>query len=453
MRAPYSRNRGTLSTMPGGTYYRTAQDDFYNASSTMSTSPINVSWGRDFVGEQMQDIVTPGFAFASAQGSLIVNPMSRYEGHYNDLPFSGDVSDATHIGPMPPSTGNVIHERISYSGYIPSIQSPAFIIPNLPSVEGLVKQAQNEALANARQRNMMGIVDLLEGGKTLDMLKTQFGRFEKLRDGSLFKGKKKRTASNKKTGTKVYEYQSKTAHGVAADAAGLHLELQYGIIPLMLSINGLVEALAKANSAAPARQTFRGHDSNSGYEEYVNTVNTNVANYVSGASTIRTDYKVRVDFDYIGRAGLISSYKPGLQGRLGLELGDLLSAGYELIPYSFVLDWLLDIGTFLEALSPAGKPSESLASWHGSQIKEITTFTEHRYPCTYVQGDANHRWSIQLFEYEASRIHVKTVKSRVPGISAQIPSLNTQFKSWIHLVSGAALILTNVSKRSASRIK
>lgn len=50
---------------------------------------------------------------------------------------------------------------------------------------------------------------------------------------------------------------------------------------------------------------------------------------------------------------------------------DLLVTGWELIPLSFVVDWVLNVGDFLSSLmAPTGSIQEaSMASWHGKNLK------------------------------------------------------------------------------------
>lgn len=135
------------------------------------------------------------------------------------------------------------------------------------------------------------------------------------------------------SGGKTYPFQLKKKFSAAARDAGDHwLAWQYGIRPLISDLKGSVEEIYKVRSVQPLvrrvtttvrKQSAVRHPTN----PTVHTVTARViayAEFQSGAS----------DFDQVAQ-------------RLGLT--DPLLLAWELIPYSFVIDWFINVGDFIQA--------------------------------------------------------------------------------------------------------
>ena len=135
--------------------------------------------------------------------------------------------------------------------------------------------------------------------------------------------------------------QKPPKHG--AGLANNWLALQYGWKPLLEDIRGSMEALARYNLA-----------------------NESVRVVTGSASERLTDY-IAINDDYNGqvRVGTLNVFterkcKIGLKYRVSNHLRTFLSQtgftnpvnlAWEILPYSFVLDWFLPIGPYLETLS------------------------------------------------------------------------------------------------------
>jgi hypothetical protein len=118
------------------------------------------------------------------------------------------------------------------------------------------------------------------------------------------------------------------------------LELQYGWKPLLSDIDGTLKAIAKFNYA--------------GY--VVQQVRSSATSSVSTASPVLNVHQRNVGTRYIRT---ISTTKYGLRYVLDDRLTALLAQtgflnapalAWELLPFSFVVDWFLPIGPYLEAL-------------------------------------------------------------------------------------------------------
>lgn len=416
----------------------------YNATPTSSESnSLDATLLGYPVGDVMHDVVTPGYRTLSRKGRIVNNPMSRIHAEVSLVPWSGqwlhrNRKTSTTV------TGTELTADVYYSNRVAPLSHANYPAISHVDAAALRQQAINEAFEKAHQRNVMGAVDIAESGKTAEMLRTQLGRIDRVRDESLFVDKKK---SFTKSGKRYLRYVPKTAGGRAADIAGLWLELQYGIIPLMLSIDGLMEALDKdVNSGDSAiDQTYRGFESRS---DFINKTNTTFSTGQLGtANAYKVDYIHILDYTCEARAGLRTRYKPSLRARLGLEGRDLVPAAYELIPYSFVVDWFFDLGTAIEAMTPV-KGFHSNASWVKTDLEEYETFAIKHYASseetTNIIGYTN--------EMYVETTVIRRSAFRTPGVVPGLPNLDLHFKSFTHLISGLALVISNSKSKAISRI-
>lgn len=441
----YNRTRGELEVLPlisGHTIQTTTRK---NASPIVVTTPYSFDlFGSN--GKVMHDVVTPSYKKLSSDGKIVNNPMTIIEESCSYIPRNGSHALYTRTGYAPNGT-NIRVETVLYNMLAPSLmpEGSPFAGP-LPDVS---QTAINDAISASHQRNVMGIVDLLEGHKTVALLRENIRRLD-----SILKGiplRKLGRAKSSRNGKVLFsKYKPNTVAGRAADAAGLHLEIQYGVIPLMMTIEGLMKTFTDASP--PIRQTFRGSSSDDDRTvdtTYSDIIGPYTGNVIGKAEVI----KIRERETY-ARAGVLTEYRPPLQGQLGLELRDIPTAAYELMKFSFVLDWWYDLGSFIEAAIPVPGYSQ-LASWSTVVHKEVVSHTlfspyaretgptEGTSPNTYVR-----EWT--WFANQAGVSWTRETKVRTPNISVGAPKLDLNFRSFTHAVSALALAIT-LGKSSLTR--
>lgn len=448
---PYSRTRGKLDThYVAGSDVQTVVRK--NQATVVTTTPFSALVPQA-IGQQMTDVVTPGFAELLAQGKFINNPCYRYEGSYTIEPFTGLTYKETSYKTNP-TTGTVLSSEIQTTNWVPNPSSSYFPAQSLPDIAELLYQASNEAAANSRQRDMMALVDIAEMRKTIDLIKTNLGRLDVLlndstkklpRNTMMKKVYDKRTGKYRKVKSNIHEYESKTLRGQAADKAGLWLETQYGLLPLVSSINGLIKALGRQASMSEVGRTFRGS------ERLADTLDdTNIRNVsYGGGGSYQAEYRVITEFYQRARAGVITTYQPGLMGRLGMELSDIPTAAHELVRYSFVLDWFMDVGTYISALM-------SMADG-GRRHSFSSTFQEVTTTWLYSRNTSTYRNTSTQVDYlvpaaSCSMQVTNRIYRRRPHISVRLPKPDFHLKSLTHLVSGISLMLSNTNTRSLARI-
>lgn len=147
------------------------------------------------------------------------------------------------------------------------------------------------------------------------------------------------------------------------DLANRWLQYQYGVKPLLSDIHGSCEALRKAlvtgtNKTVSARST-----------EHYRGVQQKIEP-ISGAPYMVVTQKIvskRVKARYT-----ISS--ASLQALTSVGITNPALLAWELIPYSFVVDWLFPVGTWLASLDALNGTSNLVVN-RGRMIDKVTTST------------------------------------------------------------------------------
>lgn len=201
---------------------------------------------------------------------------------------------------------------------------------NLRDANTIFSSSDNVMLQNRLAQKIKGhefnlAVALAEGRKTSDMavnaLRSIGGALSDLRKGRIQKALRRLGVNQ---GKKQLNHK---------DLAGRWLELQYGWLPLLKDVYESQKAF-ELLTRGPRRLRFSASISKKG------TFDSSCAPplYIGDASyvaTRRITYEMTED---------LSTYR-------SLGLTDPLSVAWELLPYSFVIDWFIPIGTYLENLN------------------------------------------------------------------------------------------------------
>lgn len=131
--------------------------------------------------------------------------------------------------------------------------------------------------------------------------------------------------------------------GPASGAAGLWLSYRYGLKPLMQDVEGLLEGIQK--KTGKVRQTSRGNVKLT--RSSVSSAPQTIYSTWTGTNT----HRFTEEYDI--RAMSLDEFIASTQFNLGFSAKDRMTLFWELIPYSFVLDWAANIGDYIGALAPA----------------------------------------------------------------------------------------------------
>lgn len=123
--------------------------------------------------------------------------------------------------------------------------------------------------------------------------------------------------------------------------SSLWMQYRYGVMPLLYSISDAINAFSKPKWADNVMNVYHGFSSNSWSET------------VDLSSSSRPSYSAKLVYNRRGIAHIIAyvSYVSGLKARLMANPAtSLLKTSWELVPFSFVVDWFYDIGSWISSL-------------------------------------------------------------------------------------------------------
>lgn len=135
------------------------------------------------------------------------------------------------------------------------------------------------------------------------------------------------------------------------------LRYRYGICTTLHDLEDLAK-LAET-PVRPLRQTSRGKYEST--NEPTNVVLPYDETFFSGNFVYSTKYLMSV------RSGVLYEHKMTLLDRAGYGLHNIPSVAWELVPYSFVVDWLFNFGDLIEAVTPK-VGVKVLAEWTASTV-------------------------------------------------------------------------------------
>lgn len=303
--------------------------------------------------EVMDDVVTPGFVVRQRQGELINTPMLR--GSTTITPGGTGatfdyVNGTTHIEWK--ETENL---AILYYG----LPTPA---PLPIDVENLQALAQTAALANVKSSSFMGFVALAEGRKTVGLLASPLAAMSELlawvtqlraaRKNLLvtWSGRTHRVINGRRFSLpqprgKSYGHwlvtppKGSAIVPIGTALSGSILAYDLGLYPFLCDIEAITKELPSAHQYP--RETFRATRDWQGSTE---TVQTRVNSVVTGVFTNLTTFDVKV------RATVVARDRFDIPSDFGVSLFDVPEAAWELVPYSFLIDYLVNVGDLLAAL-------------------------------------------------------------------------------------------------------
>lgn len=122
-----------------------------------------------------------------------------------------------------------------------------------------------------------------------------------------------------------------------------YLLTRYGVKPLISDISNL--CLSINTMMGSVLETSRGKESSFSVETF-NTSSNEASTFTITGTVTRTQ-------TVTARAMVLSQYTRDRMDSAGLSVKNLLTLPWELIPYSFVVDWFVNVGDFIGAITPA----------------------------------------------------------------------------------------------------
>ncbi len=358
----------------------------------------------------MYDEVVPQFQKRSAKGEIFMNPCRSITETYSVSPGTAVIIP---VGDSQPWT-SVTREGVC----LPNTSIP-FLSVDADDIGRAIKQAGTQVSARLRTPNVEGLVDLAEAKKTIKGLRGTVLRL---------------TALIKKLMQSPDFVKFCRRHGQTRNFSSFSLfmssnwlEYRYQFIPLFLSVKGLLESIKRKNSHK--RETLRAHVAFSDSDILQFVTGDDLNNQVIGHVSASRKSEVVV------RTGILAEMvEASLLELNGVAASRIPSAVWELISFSFVVDWFANIGDMVSIMSPPVGYRE-LGSWTSVTVTQTVdwSISLEEYPdaggWNYTGGTSNGSFS-------------RTEFSRSSGVTTGITLKVFQGKlsDWIHFADAIALL-------------
>lgn len=292
-------------------------------------------------GSEMHDVETPQWRKLMSRGIATVNPMEQASTFY--YPAAGNYAvhrlrnrgDGTYEGFHAVGT-NTLGDYLKDDG---TITSRGFSYPAIPDVDtGIIAEAIQQAWANVSVTEQMILASTAEMGKTIAFLISLFRRAWKI-----FRALRRGEIAVLKGELKPSELRSR------------YLEARYALRPLAYDIIGVANALR--DGIIPKMKTYRAFR-----RDYVQVDQQDVVLYMlEGNFSLRGSTNASRQLDV--RSGVLTEILSFTNLALKFGTGDILQSIWEIVPFSFIVDWFFSVGRFIASWSPKCG-FKTLASWY-----------------------------------------------------------------------------------------
>lgn len=326
---------------------------------------------------------------------------------------------------------------------------------SLPILNDVMNRAQY-ALVNKLTRDLPEwdiLTEVAELGETLGFLKETSKRLTDVVAGCLLRDPRRvlRGFMVDPTKKKVRHVKSVIDHSFRSNkdasvaslkaAGSLWLSYRYGLMPLLYSAEDAVSALAysgkNTNIRTEAQVTF--------YQKY--SISDLVTDTYDSAQTFWVKVRQYMTGQFSYRLKAVMSWSDSFRDRLRLNPIQVATTAWELVPFSFVVDWFFDVSTWLTMLQLStlalsikitGTLKDQCVA--GEQIVGVRPI--------YNDGNTSFTWT------SLGRPPVSTTRTfrRTPNISLSLkpPSIEnglTRFKRQMDSIALAANFLKSPSLR------
>lgn len=363
----------------------------------------------DIEYRNMNDTVIENFKKRSANGEVFVNNMTSNKGSFiaNDEYLS--------ITTMNPNgyTENITNEvhRWSNGGLLTTVVGGNFPSVALDTGPAAAK-ARLDAITsvNKTEVDLGNFVGEWSKTKTLhrDLGNALVKLFTEGAKVSIKRGKFRKTPRYDANGNPILNRKGKPVYIYLSDKdvskgtnrsirtknlANTYLIGRMGIAPLLSDLEGACKILL---SPKARRYTARGISSLAGTATSVMTLGDPIGTHLIQLQTTRS---------WTIRYGIL--YESTAAGRLAGQLGLTrpLTSAWNLLPWSFVVDWFINVGSFLDAIQPTGA-HKTLGSWASTTETIVNVATVDS---NFLLNDPNRRHSIT---WKGQLIKTSTFKSR-----------------------------------------
>lgn len=301
---------------------------------------------------RMEDTVTERFRQRRARGETFFNPMSRWE---YAVACSGDGGSTESTTVACGTTGAKTRWEFHGPWLATAIPTESRLGMSLPRVNYALTdsdvyrakvEACTEVLAKRGRSDSNLWETMAEYDQAVGMFKPSMEKLVAVLD---------RAARATQKG--------RAARYAVSSASALWLQYRYGIKPLLADMEHVLKTLRNFSYRKERRST------RSAKTLYGSSVVQGVGSVVPTGLVI--DWKCEVQDRITIRSMSLDEVDTSFQKELGLGGKSLTTLPWELVPYSFVVDWFLNVGDFINAMVPAGTGWKSLGSC--MSVERVTT--------------------------------------------------------------------------------
>jgi len=368
MATPGPRTRSTAFSPEDGACQST-QTVYHAASTSETTTTTDRSFHQTSSSSTITDVVTADFRKRIRNGAIINNPFRKVDTEVFYPPAAAHNRSFTRTDLVAPRgwAGTIVSGNIAMADTYQIGTVTGFDAEMAAERSRVIDLAVQKAHANIDTSEMLALATLAESRKTVDFFAS-----------SLYKLLKIIRAVRKLDAAALKKQFSKK------ELANMYMELRYAIRPLFYDVNGLLNSL-QAETRTYDRRTFRGYAS--GSVKANDSVPDTVVGWGLEATMART-----ATYSVSARAGVLCSVNVTNAQIFGID--QLAETAWELVPFSFIVDWFLNVGTAISALTPNAGVTQ-LASWVTvkEEITAINTMSSLRSTLTGYDRTNSVSWS------------------------------------------------------------
>jgi hypothetical protein len=287
--------------------------------------------------ETIADVVVQDFASIAGAGEIVNNPLVQTK-EFRSYPSV--LATFTLVSPVEQAGFNW-GDDIGPQGAFIDLLVPYSLDTNMKDLidqKPLVMKAAIEARNRISPILVQSLVSVAELPKTINLLGDTIKSLAKI-----IRGVKKGNWADVLEGIGSTRKVRSYPNFVRDSAAKRWLELRYGWTPLIMEVQGTIKALSKRDPIKP-RATSRRVVSKTAISEW---------DLIQSQAQF-SDQHFHYIFSKRVDARAYCLYEAELTTRSARDFGvtEFPLAAWELVPFSFVVDWFIPVGNWIEALTP-----------------------------------------------------------------------------------------------------